>query len=263
MKESIVFLREWMDAIRELPSDVRLEAYEAIIEYGTTGIIPEGLSPMAKLALNFAKSTLDKNSDKYEATRKKRAEAGRRHNGNQYTEVPGETSAAPTAQVEQNGTNGTNVPCAEQMEQTEQVSQNGTNGTDNVNVNVNVNGLSNDNIKETANAVKKARAAPLEDRAKEFYESLVPFVGKYGKETLRDFYEYWSEPTQDKKKMRWELQRTWSVSRRLRTWREKEREINNRNRYEASRGNTQAAAEQRADEAAAIVARLAAENSYD
>lgn len=257
MKDSIVFLREWMDAIRELPADVRLEAYEAIIEYGTTGIIPDGLSQMAKLALNFAKSTLDKNSDKYEATRKKRAEAGRKHNGNQYTEEP--TSApAPTAQVEQNGTNGTSVPNEVRAEQTEQVFQNGTNGTDNVNVNVNV--LSNDNIKETTNVVKKSRAAPMEERMREFYESLVPYVCKYGKEMVRDFYEYWSEPTQDKHKMRWELQKTWSVQRRLRTWKEQEKKFNQRDGNNRTSNQTPA---DRAADVAATIARLAAENDFD
>jgi len=243
-----------MDAIREFPADVRLEAYEAIIEYGTTGTIPEGLSGMAKMAFNFAKKTLDKDRDKYDATRQKRADAGRKHSGNQYTEEQCGTSVPTDAQVEQNGTNGTNVPNAARAEQ---VFQNGTNGT--VYDSVYVNGLSKDNIKETTNVVKKSRAAPLEERMREFYESLVPFVGKYGKQMVRDFYDYWSEPTQDKKRMRWELQRTWSVARRFRTWKEKQLEIDKRNA--ATRRDT--TAEQRAADVATIVARLAAEDDAE
>lgn len=57
-----------------------------------------------------------------------------------------------------------------------------------------------------------------EARAKSFYETLVPFVSTYGKEMLRGFYNYWSEWNKPCTKMRWELQQTWEVSKRLTTW---------------------------------------------
>lgn len=63
----------------------------------------------------------------------------------------------------------------------------------------------------------------LEKRCKTFYESLVPFVGTYGSKMVREFYDYWSEPNKSKTKMRFELQQTWEVKRRLVTWSNKEK----------------------------------------
>ena len=54
---------------------------------------------MAMLAFSFAKATLDKDAERYEETKKKRSDAGKKHKGNQYTRK-----------------NGTSVPKMEQME---------------------------------------------------------------------------------------------------------------------------------------------------
>ena len=35
---------------------------------------------------------------------------------------------------------------------------------------------------------------------------------------VRDFYDYWTEPNKTNKKFRQELQKTWSLERRLKTW---------------------------------------------
>lgn len=63
-----------------------------------------------------------------------------------------------------------------------------------------------------------AAEAATSERAKLFYASLVPFVEKYPKEMLRDFYNYWSEWNVAKTKMRFELQKTWELPKRLVTW---------------------------------------------
>lgn len=55
-------------------------------------------------------------------------------------------------------------------------------------------------------------------RKKAFGEELIPFVPTYGKKMIRDFFDYWSEPNKGKTKMRKDLERTWDLSRRLRTW---------------------------------------------
>ena len=41
---------------------------------------------------------------------------------------------------------------------------------------------------------------------------------KYGQQMLSDFYEYWTEPNPSHTKMRFELQKTWDVNRRLARW---------------------------------------------
>lgn len=57
-------------------------------------------------------------------------------------------------------------------------------------------------------------------RQQEFYNSLVEFVPKYGKEMIRSFYDYWSEPNKSQTKFKKEMQDTWDTSRRLVKWEE-------------------------------------------
>ena len=63
----------------------------------------------------------------------------------------------------------------------------------------------------------------LEVRSKKFYDSLIPFVELYGKEMIRAFYDYWTEPNKSRTKMRFELEKTWDVKRRLNTWASREK----------------------------------------
>ena len=67
-----------------------------------------------------------------------------------------------------------------------------------------------------------AKAATL-SRKESFYQSLIPFVGQYPKEMIRAFYDYWSELNKSGTKMRYELEKTWELPRRLATWANRER----------------------------------------
>ena len=51
-RPSFVFYKDWMEAIRDLPDEIRLEIYESIIMYATLGKLPV-LKPMANIAFNF------------------------------------------------------------------------------------------------------------------------------------------------------------------------------------------------------------------
>lgn len=53
---------------------------------------------------------------------------------------------------------------------------------------------------------------------KEFFDSLIPFASEFDKQTLRDFYEYWSEPNKSGKKIRMQLEKTWDTKKRLTRW---------------------------------------------
>ena len=73
--------------------------------------------------------------------------------------------------------------------------------------------------KELSPAEKRDKAITnRKKREKEFYDSLVPYVEVYGKEMIREFYNYWTEPNKSGTQMRFELQPTWCLSRRLCTW---------------------------------------------
>jgi hypothetical protein len=58
----------------------------------------------------------------------------------------------------------------------------------------------------------------IEQRKLSFGESLQPYVDKFGREFIKDFYYYWTEETQDKKKLKFETHKTFSIEHRLRTW---------------------------------------------
>ncbi len=72
--------------------------------------------------------------------------------------------------------------------------------------------------KERKEVVVVANAPTITDKSSEFYKLLVPYVGKYGKDTVREFYEYWTEKSKTGKKLRFEDQKFFDVSRRLATW---------------------------------------------
>lgn len=63
-RKTFVFYKEWKVAVKDLPDTIRLELYEGIMEYAFAGNIPE-LSPMAQIAFNFVKPSIDRDTDKY------------------------------------------------------------------------------------------------------------------------------------------------------------------------------------------------------
>lgn len=74
-----------------------------------------------------------------------------------------------------------------------------------------------------------------EQKEKLFYDSLTPYVGVYPREMIRSFYNYWSEWNKSGKKMRWELEKTWQIEKRLEYWnRRSNSRIENGNRTNTS-----------------------------
>ena len=88
-------------------------------------------------------------------------------------------------------------------------------------------------------------------RAKDFYYSLVPYVATYGKEMIRDFYDYWSETNKSKTKMRWETEKTWVVNLRLRRWADNNKP--QKRRYGTEWSDEDIARQRRADDAARVM----------
>ena len=69
-----------------------------------------------------------------------------------------------------------------------------------------------------ASADRTAAVAATNSRKEAFYRSLIPFVGIYGKEMVREFFDYWSETNRTQTRMRFEQERTWELKRRLAYW---------------------------------------------
>lgn len=82
-KKSFIFNVEWQEILLGYPSEVRLEVYDAIIEYVASGTILE-LKPMVKMAFSFIKKEIDYNTCKYNDIVAKRSEAGKKAMNKRY-----------------------------------------------------------------------------------------------------------------------------------------------------------------------------------
>lgn len=60
----------------------------------------------------------------------------------------------------------------------------------------------------------------------EFYESLKPYVEIYGKQMVRNFFDHWTEKSPSGI-MKFQLNKTWETSRRLKTWKNNEAKFSN------------------------------------
>lgn len=91
-------------------------------------------------------------------------------------------------------------------------------------------------VEEYSNLPPKATK---EERKLAFEKSLIPYLEKYDKETLRAFADYWTESNENGKKMRFEMQRIFDRGRRLATWhsRSKDFKPKPKNSEQPSRGN--------------------------
>jgi len=62
------------------------------------------------------------------------------------------------------------------------------------------------------------KSATIEQRALIFRDEVAKHLPNYSKEMLRSFYDYWTEMNQGGRKMRFEMQKVFDISKRLATW---------------------------------------------
>lgn len=97
------------------------------------------------------------------------------------------------------------------------------------------------------------RQADMDKRKKEFGMTLQPYAQQYGRQMLSDFYRYWTELNKSGTKMRFELEKTWSLNGRLSTWAGNQRIFNHgKETYNGSGSTT----EQRLNDAASLIMQL-------
>lgn len=239
MRQSFVFHREWRDALSGSPQEVKLEVYEAIIEYATTGTLTD-LKPMAMLAFNFIRETIDRDNAAYELILQRNRENGKK--GGRPAK-PKETQGNPM-EPKETQQNPKNPVGFEEKENEEQENLPPTPP------------IKEKERKEKEDLPPLYRAGTpsqtMEARREKFYTSLIAYTEQYGKQMVRDFYNYWTEPNRSLTKMRFEMQPTWSTPHRLATWFRKQQQINQRDAV----NNRYPTAEERAADAASIVAKF-------
>jgi len=87
---------------------------------------------------------------------------------------------------------------------------------------ITVNGNVNENVTvsvtDTVNDKIQNLQLNIDQRKLKFASTLEPFLSKYGKEFLNEFYKYWTEMNKSQTKFRQESERFWDLPKRLGTW---------------------------------------------
>ncbi len=199
-KGSFLFRKEWADALKGQSNNTRLNFYEAIIRYAFTGKInAASLTPLSMAVFLVAKAEVDRVKETSEKRRmagkkgkRKKKKVVERSKNTGVNIIIAEETPPPAPPIPQ-----TQPPLPPPVEA----------------------GLVADNSVEIIDVKKPATHTPsIGSRQQKFYNSLIPYVEKYGREMVRDFYDYWTETTRSGAKMRFELQPTWVVSKRLARW---------------------------------------------
>lgn len=68
----------------------------------------------------------------------------------------------------------------------------------------------------------------IDERILKFAETLRPYIEKFGKELVTDFYKYWTEKNKSGTKFRQELEKTWDLNRRIEKWASNDRGFNSK-----------------------------------
>lgn len=112
MGKTFIFNIEWKEALSGCPDDVRLEVYDAVIEYAESGKLTS-LRPMAAMAFNFIKRELDFEFHKCKEIKAKRSLAGKKGMAKRYNKRITNDNKGITKpnKQQQNLTNLTNVRC--------------------------------------------------------------------------------------------------------------------------------------------------------
>lgn len=92
-------------------------------------------------------------------------------------------------------------------------------------------------------ATEVAPIKTIEERKESFRESLRQYIPIYGEQMIREFYDYWSESSENARKFRKEKQTTWDTSKRLARWQKNQRNYGNNNRASATSTREQRDAE--------------------
>lgn len=181
-KKSFILYADLIHTVDKLPDDKAGTLFKHLLKYvNDENPITDDL--IVQIAFEPIKQQLKRDLKKFEEIKEKRSEIGR---------IGGLKSAEQRTKTKQNEPNEAIASFAQ------------------------ANQAVNDTVTVTVNdTVKKNN---IEDRKLKFADTLKPYLEKYGRDMLKDFYQYWTEPNKSGTKFKQELLKTWDVSRRLETW---------------------------------------------
>ena len=199
MKATCVFFSDWFSVAQEIEDEVlRCKLYDAILRFALDGTETPTLPSELTLLFASVKLQIIRANEQYAAVCAKRSEAGKMGGA-----PKGNTNACKNKQNNQ------------MVEQTTKTSKTTLNKNEN----------KNENKNKIDNA---AHAATIEQRKQAFYELLLPYREQYDASLLEDFFSYWTEVNRSNTKLRFELERTFEVGKRLARWASNDNNFNNR-----------------------------------
>jgi len=203
-KGSLILYTQQYEAIKHLPVEDKGVLLDAIFHYHITGNIQPDLPPMVSMAFSFIRTQLDRDMKKYEKICERN-----RINGSE-----GGRPKNPSEPKKPTGLSGNPKNPSEPKK------------------------ADNDNDNENDNEIDNEIDIDLKKRLKQkeilFKKTIEPYVSIYGKNMCNEFYLYWTEPNKSKAKLRFEMEKTWDVSRRLRKWADNEKNFKKNGQEEKS-----------------------------
>jgi hypothetical protein len=177
-KKKVIVYTDWINQFKDLTDEEAGKLIKHFFEY-VNDLNPSS-DRLIELLFNPIKATLKRDLEAWES----------KQQTNKNNGLKGGRPRKEITEINPNNPNGILI--------TQNNPQKGV--SDSVSVNVNV-------IKEV-----------LSVRKVNFSESLKPFLEKYSKDMLNDFYLYWTEHGEKDRKMKFEKQKSFGISQRLATW---------------------------------------------
>lgn len=91
-KTNFIFNSEWCEYFEDLDAEARLKFYDSIVSYATTKEMPADLNNYERGIFKAIKNDIDRLDEKYEETKKKRSEAGKKGNEKRWGQVANATN---------------------------------------------------------------------------------------------------------------------------------------------------------------------------
>ena len=91
-KTNFIFNSEWCEYFEDLDAESRLKFYDSIVSYATTKEMPADLNNYERGIFKAIKNDIDRLDEKYEETKKKRSEAGKKGNEKRWGQVANATN---------------------------------------------------------------------------------------------------------------------------------------------------------------------------
>lgn len=186
-KRSFLLYADVHFTVKQLTDEQAGKLFKIILSY-VNDENPEVDDLLIKIAFEPIKQSLKRDLRKYELIREKRSLAGK-------------ASADKRQQV------------STSVERNEQVLTHST---------VNV----NDNVSVNVNDININKEELLKKREQDFIELVNTYSNIYSVSMLKAFCNYWTEPNKSKTKMRFELEKTFEIGRRLAKWSSNDKSFN-------------------------------------